>query len=119
MKLRTSTTRAALLVLLSVSGPSGVTGCVSREDLHRAMDDQVRFSGRVMGFALDAHQETLRAQLGLLRAFDGDPKRMQLEDHLGTIAELEAKLERVREERRGLIEESQRLRDRYKVEGQE
>lgn len=94
-----------------------LSGCVSREDLNRAMDDQTRFSGRVMGFALDAHQETLRAQLALLRAFDGDDEtRVVLEQHLGSVAEIEAKLERVREARRSLIEEAQRLRDRYQVE---
>lgn len=113
MKTRMTRTCCALVALLSL------TGCLAREDLHRAMDDQVRFTGRVMGFALDAHQETLRAQLALLRAFEGDPKRLELEQHVGSVAELEAKLERVREERRSLIEENQRLRDRYGVEGGE
>ena len=109
----TRTPRAAALLLALASLP----GCLSREDLNRAMDDQTRFSGRVMGFALDAHQETLRSQLALLRAFEGDDAvRVQLEQHLGSVAEIEAKLERVREERRSLIEEAQRLRDRYKVE---
>jgi hypothetical protein len=91
-------------------------GCLSREDLNRAMDDQARFSGRVMGFALDAHQQTLESQLALLHAFQGDPRLGELERRLGSIADVEAKLERVREQRRSLIEESQRLRARYGVE---
>lgn len=92
-------------------------GCLSREDLHRAMDDQTRFSGRVMGFALDAHQQTLESQLALLHAFAGDPTtHMEIVRRIGSIADVEAKLERVREERRSLIEESQRLRARYSVE---
>lgn len=104
--------RLALALTLVAS-----TGCVAREDLHRAMDDQTRFTGRLMGFALDAHHETLRTHLALLRAFEGDPKLTLLVQHLGTIADVEAKLERVREEKRSLIEENQRLRDRYAVEG--
>ena len=92
-------------------------GCVSREELNRAMDDQTRFAGRVMGFALDSHQETLRTHVALLRAFDGDPKQALLEQHLGSIADVEAKLERVRAEKRSLVEENQRLRARYAVEG--
>ncbi|MCO5167369.1 MAG: hypothetical protein M9894_13550 [Planctomycetes bacterium] len=108
--------RATLALALLAPLP----GCLSREDLDRAMDDQTRFSGRVMGFALDAHQETLRAQLALLRAFEGqDEVRIQLEQHLGSAAEVEAKLERVRQERRSLIEESQRLRERYRPAGGE
>lgn len=111
----TTTLRAAALLLALPL----LAGCLSRDDLNRAMDDQTRFSGRVMGFALDSHQETLRAQLALLRAFDGDDAtRVILEQHLGSVAEIEAKLERVREERRSLIEEAQRLRDRYQVGGE-
>ncbi|MBX3466558.1 MAG: hypothetical protein KF878_06630 [Planctomycetes bacterium] len=104
---------------LALLAPLALGGCLSRGDLDRAMDDQTRFSGRIMGFALDSHQETLRAQLALLRAFDGDDAvRLQLEQHLGSVAEIEAKLERVRQERRSLIEESQRLRERYRPEAE-
>lgn len=113
------TNKPPLRVAAALLALTCLPGCLSRDDLHRAMDDQARFSGRVMGFALDAHQETLRGQLALLRAFDGDDAtRIVLEQHLGSVAEIEAKLERVREERRSLIEEAQRLRDRYKVEGE-
>ena len=94
-----------------------LTGCVSQDELRRAMDDQVRYTGRVTGFALDAHEETMRAQAALLRAFEGDPKLPLIEQHLGTIADLEKKLERVREARRSLNEENQRLRDRWGVDG--
>jgi hypothetical protein len=105
---RSSRYTAPVLALVALAG-----GCVSQSDLDQAMRDQVRFQGRVMGFALDAQQETLASEAALLKAFEGDPKLPLLEAKLGSAADVEAKLERVRTERRSLIEESQRLQARY------
>jgi hypothetical protein len=89
---------------------------VTKAELNAAVADELRFSGRVMGFALDAHQETLRSQLALLDSFQGDARLPELEKRLGTRGDIEAKLERVAGTRRSLIEENQRLRLRYEVE---
>ena len=94
-------------------------GCVSQDDLNRATTDNVRFSARVVGFALDADLESLAARLAILRAFQDDPKIGLLEKELGTIADLEAKRERVRESQRTLMEESKKLRARYRPEGEQ
>jgi len=88
-------------------------GCATRAELHQAVSDDVRFTSRIMGFALDADLEALETRLALLRAFDGDPRQAVLVRHLGTPAEVQAKLDRVRAARRELIEASQRLQRRY------
>lgn len=88
-------------------------GCVSQAELNQAVSDDVRFTSRIMGFALDADREALETRLALLRAFDGDPHQEVLVRHLGTAAEVEAKLDRVRAAQRELIAASQRLQRRY------
>lgn len=101
----------ALLLALVLS----LSGCwASREETRQGLDDDMRFSTRVMGFALDAHMETLRTQLGVLQAFEDDAKVMkELEARLGTKAQVQAKLERVELDRRSLLEEAQRLKKRW------
>lgn len=105
--------RCALALVLAAP-----TGCVSRDDLNRAVDDQVRLYDKVMGFALDSHEQSLDTQVALLRALEGDPKLPLVEAHIGTLADIEKKLERVRASRTALIEESQKLRARYSVQGE-
>ncbi len=100
------------LATLALTLPLG--GCLGQADLDRGLDDNLRFTGRVMGFSLDAAVESLETRLALLRAFEGDPRLPLLEQHLGSAADLQAKLERVQAEKRSLIEENQRLRQRYK-----
>ncbi len=87
--------------------------CVSQAELNQALNDDLRYTGRVMGFALDAQEEALSLRLALLKAFEGDPRLALLEAELGSLVEAQAKLERVQAEKRSLVEESQRLRARY------
>lgn len=94
-------------------------GCASQDDLNRATSDNLRFTARVVGFALDADLESLDARLAILRAFKDDPKIGALEQELGTIAEVEAKRDRIRAAQRALMEESKKLRARYRPEGEQ
>ncbi len=103
-----------LLLLATLLG----VGCVSQDDLNRATTDNARFTARVVGFALDADLESLDTRLAILRAFKDDPKIDLIEQELGTIAEVEAKRERVRESKRVIMEESKKLRARYKPDGE-
>ena len=105
-------------VRLGLAGLAGLAllwgpGCATQADVNRAVSDDLRLTGRVMGFALDAATEALQTRLALLEAYEGDPRRADLERRLGTVAEVEQKLERLQEARRSLVEESQRLRERY------
>lgn len=102
---------AAILLLLALAGCG-----VSEKEFAQAIDDDVRFSSRVMGFALDAHQETLETQLALLAAFEADPRRAEIEKVVGSAAEIKKKIDRVKADKQSLIEEAQRLRARYRVE---
>lgn len=101
--------RASLLLWLLLF----LGGCVSQGDINAAVRDDLRFTGRIMGFALDARVESLKTRIALLKAFKDDPKLKQLEQELGTLASLEQRLNRVHEAKRSLVEEHQRLMLRY------
>ncbi len=88
-------------------------GCASQDDINRAITEDVRFTARIAGFALDADLESLDTRLAILRAFADDPKIGAIEKELGTIADLEKKRDRVREAQRSLMDESKKLRARY------
>ncbi len=118
MRRRSTLARRAASASLALAA-SLLTGCVSEGELRQAVSDDLRFTGRVMGFALDASVEALETRRGLLLAFQGDERLPVIEQHLGTLGEVEAKLERVREERRRLIEESQALRTRWAPEDEQ
>ncbi len=95
------------------------TGCATTDDINAAMTDDLRHTGGVIGFALDADLEVLNLRLALLKAFEGDPKLPKLEAELGTIADVEAKLDRVRAAKRALLDENKKLRDRYRPEAEQ
>ncbi|MGE0712430.1 MAG: hypothetical protein AB7N76_10305 [Planctomycetota bacterium] len=88
-------------------------GCATQADIDRAVDEDVRFTGRILGFALDAAIESLQARVALLEAMRGDPRFEELQKRLGSIEDVKAKLERVQAQKRSLMEEHQRLRRRY------
>jgi len=111
-------TRAGIIPALTALALGLSAGCVSQEDLYRGVSDDLHFTGKVLGFALDADIEALATRLALLKAFQDDPKLPLLEAQLGTIAEVEAKLKRIQAERRGLLEEHQRLKARYTIGGE-
>lgn len=94
-------------------------GCATQDDINRAVTDDLRHTGNVMGYAIDADLEVLTLRAALLRVFAGDPKLPALEEALGTTADVEAKLERVRASKRALLEENKKLRARYLPEGEE
>ena len=89
-------------------------GCATTDDINAAMTDDLRHTGGAIGFALDADLEALNLRLAVLKAFQGDPKLPKLEAELGTIADVEAKLERVRASKRAILDENKKLRDRYR-----
>ena len=83
------------------------------------MADDLRFTGRIMGFALDSNLEALETRLALLEAMQDDPAFPKLTAKLGTIDEVKAKLERVQGAKRTLMEEYGRLQERYGAAEQE
>lgn len=111
--MRTMRSRAAALGLASLL----LGGCVSQEEVHRGIRDDLRFTGRIMGFALDARVESIHTRIALLKAYKGDPKLPQLEKAFGTVADLEQRLAKVNAEKRSLMEEHQRLQARYQEGG--
>jgi hypothetical protein len=104
----------ALLISLLLA-----VGCATQGDIDSAIDEDVRFTGRILGFALDANVEALRIRLELLQAMKGDPRYPELTRRLGSVEEVQAKLDRVQEAKRSLMEEHKRLRDRYRTDGLE
>lgn len=108
---RVTTVVAALALSL-------LAGCATTDDINAAMTDDLRHTGGVIGFALDADLEVLNLRLAVLKAFEGDPKLPKLEAELGTIADVESKLERVRASKRALLDENKKLRDRYRPEAE-
>ncbi|RMG17185.1 MAG: hypothetical protein D6731_04535 [Planctomycetota bacterium] len=91
-----------------------LSGCVTQDDINRAVSDELRFSGKLVGFALEQGLEAVDVRLALLKTFAGDPRRKQLEALLGTVAQLEARRDRLREAKRALVEENKKLRARYR-----
>lgn len=95
------------------------SGCASQGDVDRAVADDLRFTGRILGFALDSNVEALETQLALLEAMKDDPVFPRLTAELGTIDDVKAKLERVQGAKRTLMEEYGRLQERYGAAEQE
>ncbi len=109
--------RTSLWIAGALSGALlTATGCVSQQEVYRGIRDDLRFTGRIMGFSLDARVDSIRSRMALLRAFKGDKRLPLLEKELGTMAELEQRLAKVNAEKRSLMEEHQRLQRRYQPE---
>jgi hypothetical protein len=89
-------------------------GCASQDDINEAISDDLRFTGKLVGFSLEQGLEAIDTRLAILRAFEGDPRQAQLEKELGTVAELQARRDRLRDAKRSLIEENKKLRARYR-----
>lgn len=87
-------------------------GCVSRGELQAGLAEQARYTSKVVGFALDAHEEALATRRLLAEVLADHPRRAELLPLLAS-EQLEAKAERVAAARRELVEEGQRLLGRY------
>lgn len=94
-----------------------LTGCVSRGELAAALAEDVRYTSRVVGFALEAQEEALRTRRLLLQVLADHPRREELLRQVEPPEALEAKDERLARARRELLEEGQRLLRRFGADG--
>ena len=79
------------------------SGCLTRAELDQARLVDLRYTTRVIGYAVDAYEASLQSRLSLLRALEDDPRFRQLSQELGTIQENEARLRRVRAGKQELL----------------
>ncbi|MCA8922620.1 MAG: hypothetical protein KDD82_12475 [Planctomycetes bacterium] len=95
---------------LALSG----AGCVSQADVDRAARDQLEFSTRLMGYALESNDRALETHRALLAAFPPDsPAHAKVVELLGDEAALEARRVRLAADRNALLERGRDLRQRY------
>ena len=99
----------SLLAALALGLSLALSGCLSRAELNQARLDDLRYMTRVIGFAVDANELSLQSRLTILRAFEGDERYALLEAELGTIKDNEERLGRVRDAKRKLVSEGQRI----------
>ena len=92
-------------------------GCASPAELRSGINEDLRFTSKIMGFALDARVESLRLRIALLKAYKKDPRLPRLKAELGTIEENEARLRRLQAVKEDLLREYQRLIRRYPADG--
>lgn len=97
-----------LRTLLALSLALATSACVSPAELDQARLEDLRFSSRMLGFAVDANEQSLQTRLALLAAFEGDPRFELLTQALGTVAENEARLSSLRKAKLELIDAGQR-----------
>ncbi|MEZ6183716.1 MAG: hypothetical protein R3F62_01755 [Planctomycetota bacterium] len=98
-----------LLVALAL-----LAGCVSQADVDRAARDQLEFSTRLVGYALEANARALETHRALLAAFPPDsPAHQTVVEILGDEATLEERQARLSVDRNALIERGTALRQRY------
>lgn len=97
----------ALLLLLPL-------GCVSQADVDRAARDQLEFSTRLVGYALDANARALETHRALLAAFPPESEAYRtVVEILGDEATLEERQARLSVDRNALLERGTALRQRY------
>lgn len=85
------------------------SGCVSRAELNQARLDDLRYTSRVIGYAVDANEGALQTRIALLRAFKGDPRFPLLVEALGTLEANEAQLAGVRKSKLEIVQDGQRV----------
>ena len=90
-----------------------LAGCATQTDVRKPLHDELRLTGRIMGFALDAQMDALETRLAVVEA---DPK---LEAKLGKPEEIRKKIECVRADQLALQEELRAIQKRYPLEGDE
>lgn len=91
-------------------------GCATQSDIDKAVDDDVQFTGKIMGFAIDARLESLQTKLAVLETFEKEPKFEELTQRLGTIAQVKEAITRTQAAKRQLLDDHKALRLRYQQE---
>lgn len=84
-----------------------LSGCVTQAELNQARRDDLRYTSRVIGYAVDANEVSLQNRLALLRAFERDERFGLLTKELGTIEENEERLRRVRKAKLKIVKDGQ------------